>query len=128
MKAAQVQAGRVVNVAVFPDGAELPAGWQELETGMAPGATWDGEQWQPPAPVATERRIPTAEFIERFTGDEFAAIEAAAASNGRLRQLYKVAEVQGTVNLESDKLAQALADLEAAGILAEGRAAEIAGA
>lgn len=82
----------------------------------------DGVFVPPEVPEMTERNISAAEFVDRFQPETFAAIEAAAEGNPQLRQWYKFLELQGEVNLNSARLAEALGSLVLVGIMDQAEA------
>lgn len=71
------------------------------------------------------REITAYAFMMRFTAPERSAIRAATAVNEDLADLYDRQRAAQTINLDDAEVAGGLALLEGAGILAEGRAAEI---
>lgn len=130
---AQVSNGVVVYVvdANSPPGAD----WVEC-TGIhvGPGYTHNGSVFS--APVIVYKKIRADAFWERFSNAELVAYDVAmqhdpAASNSaknaaaKLRIFQRDTDTSGYRKLTANKVVNAVNDLEAAGILASGRAAAI---
>jgi hypothetical protein len=79
----------------------------------------------PAAPEAPSRSISRQDFVSRFLMSEIGAIYAASASNVNLLAFVKKLELYATVNLDNEDTRTGLQLLEQAGILGQGRAAEI---
>lgn len=80
------------------------------------------------APAAPGDSIPREVFFGRFTNAEIAAIYQAATQNADLFAYLKKAEINPSVNRKNPDAIDGLQLLEAVGLLAPGRAAEILGA
>lgn len=80
------------------------------------------------APAAPGDSIPREEFFSRFTNSEIATIYAAANSNADLFAYLKKAEINPSVNRKHAEVIDGLQLLEAVGLIAPGRAADILGA
>jgi len=87
------------------------------------GWLYDGTNFiEPEEPVIT-----TVAFVELFTPAEFMAIEALLGVDAITTQLYKVAELQGTVDMSSPKVTEiALPNFVTLGVMTQERADEIA--
>lgn len=117
--------------------AEDPAGrfhpslhWQECDEGVAIGDLWTGEGFAPPPAVPASRLLPALAFRQRFTDAEREAITLAASrgleqGSARLQLWLDDLAAAGVVDLASPALAERLAALEEADLIAAGRAAEI---
>lgn len=94
------------------EGIENLGGWRYI----------NGEFLEPlPDPVIT-----TVAFVELFTPAEFMAIEALLGVDAITTQLYKVAELQGTVDMSSPKVTEiAFPNFVTLGIMTQERADEI---
>ncbi len=131
MRFAEIVDGTVVNVIEAESAAwvasALPGVW--VECGSEVGIAWRYDETGFVEPVvinpANRLKITTAEFVEMFTPPEYIKIDALLGTHPVITQLYKVAEVQGTVDLSSPKLAIALNIFKGENILTEARAEEI---
>lgn len=65
------------------------------------------------------------EFLDRFTVDERVAIRAAAATNGVVKDYLELLNAATEVSLTSTRTITGVQSLEAGGLLAAGRGAEI---
>ena len=83
--------------------------------------TWQVEPTDYPSNTA----LTHLEFLRRFTSDERVAISAASAVNPVLADYMKVLDIATMVNLSDVDVAAGINVLEQAGIISEGRAAEI---
>jgi hypothetical protein len=63
MKAALVINEQIVNIAVFPDGAQLPAGYVPFQSGMEIGGGFDGTTITPPPEGGTPASIEQAVIL-----------------------------------------------------------------
>ena len=95
--------------------------WSDYLKWVALGNEADPIEPQP-TPI---REITAYAFMMRFTAPERSAIRAATAVNDDLADLYDRQRAAQTINLDDAEVIGGLAMLEGAGILAEGRAAEI---
>ena len=75
---------------------------------------------QDPARIITKR-----EYLVRFTQAERVAIRTAAKSSVELEDYLALLEISEEIDLDDEDLIAGLSTLEAAGLIAEGRAAEI---
>ena len=94
----------------------------DFSDGVQIGWGYDGTNFFPIAdPVIT-----TVDFVELFTAEEFMTIEALLGVDPITTQLYKVAELQGTVDMSSEKVTQiALPNFVTLGVMTQERADEI---
>lgn len=132
-KFAQVRGGVVVYVI---EAGNSPGGdWVECAgLHVGPGYTYNGSAFA--APVVVYKKIRAEAFWERFTNGELVAYDVAmqhdpAANNSaknaaaKLRIFQRDTDTSGYRKLTANKVVNAVNDLEAAGILASGRAAAI---
>ena len=78
---------------------------------------------QPPKPAP--RPISKLEFMERFTDEELAAIYAAAKTDVRVEIWVDKLKLAEFVDLTDPRIRNGIINLEAAGLIAKGRADEI---
>ncbi len=141
MQYALIENGVVANIAVADESAaaELPGTWVP-GAGACIGWHYDGEHFTPPAapggvPVA-ETRVSRLAFRKRFTQAEKVALELAAlddpsatpaqrAQAAALRAYLKDVDAAQFIDLADVHVKEGVQTLEAAGLLAAGRAAEI---
>jgi hypothetical protein len=107
-----------------PPPNEWPAGARPNFTGYA----WIYQPW--PAPPMAEdeaggRIVTRLAFLDRFQDAELVAILAAAAQSTPIQVWVKKLELAGEVDLDSPRTVAGVRSLEAIGLLASGRAAEI---
>ena len=76
------------------------------------------------APVA-RAPISKREFLKRFTPAEYGAIKSAAAVNTEVDYFWQQFLLADFISLDDPDISAGLATMEAAGLLAAGRAAEI---
>lgn len=141
MQYALIENGVVSNIAVADEAAaaELPGTWVP-GAGACIGWHYDGEQFTPPVveapPPIEARRITRLAFRKRFTQAEKVALEIAAlddpsatpaqrAQAAALRAYLKDVDAATFIDLADAHVAAGVQTLEAAGLLAAGRAAEI---
>ena len=140
MQYALIESGRVANVieadAAFID--TLPGTWAPAQ-GAGIGWHYDGEAFTAPvpeSPPAQDTRITRLAFRKRFTQAEKVALEIAAiddpsatpaqrAQAAALRAYLKDVDAATFIDLADAHVAAGVQTLEAAGLLAAGRAAEI---
>lgn len=67
------------------------------------------------------------EFLKRITPNEYAAIKAAAASNGMIDYYWQLFMVAENIDLKDPDTVQGIQTLEQIGLLAAGRSDEILG-
>ena len=125
---AQIQNGivdQVINSETDPDG--INGEW--VACGDAgPGWTYDGTTFAPPDPAALRQAIvPKLEYLKLFTQAERIAIRALGRTNDFVNDYIELMNAAVTVNRDADEIVQGLANLETAGAIAVGRAAEIRG-
>ena len=141
MQYALIENGTVANIAVADEetAAALPGQWVP-GTGACIGWHYDGEKFTPPAapggvPV-TETRVSRLAFRKRFTQQEKVALELAALDNpsaampqraqsAALRAYLKDVDAAQFIDLADAHVKEGVQTLEAAGLLAAGRADEI---
>jgi hypothetical protein len=82
---------------------------------------------QPEVPMASVVRAPISkrEFLKRFTPTEYGAIKNAAAVNTDVDYFWQQFLLADFISLDDPDIAAGLSTIEAAGLLAAGRAAEI---
>lgn len=143
MKYAFVESGVVVEVVrVDPFGifnTGYASKFVEVPDEVEPGWVFDGESFAPPVPAPDpipDLRITKLAFRNRFAQAEKAAIEFAALDDpsasmqarmqsAALRAYLKDAEAATFIDLSRQDLADGVNSLEAAGVIAAGRAQEI---
>ena len=140
MQYALIESGRVINV-IEADAAFieiLPGTWAPAQ-GAGIGWHYDGEAFTAPvpeSPPAQDTRITRLAFRKRFTQAEKVALEIAAlddpsatpaqrAQAAALRAYLKDVDAATFIDLADAHVAAGVQTLEAAGLLAAGRAAEI---
>ena len=141
MQYALIEDGQVANVieAEEPFIATLPGTWVPAQDAGI-GWHYDGEKFTPPAapggvPV-TETRVSRLAFRKRFTQQEKVALELAALDNpsaampqraqaAAMRAYLKDVDAAQFIDLADAHVKEGVQTLEAAGLLAAGRAAEI---
>ena len=140
MQYALIENGAVANIAVADEAAaaELPGTWVP-GAGACIGWHYDGEAFTAPvpeSPPAQDTRITRLAFRKRFTQAEKVALEIAAlddpsatpaqrAQAAALRAYLKDVDSAQFINLADAHAVAGVQTLEAAGLLEEGRAAEI---
>lgn len=141
MQYALIENSVVANIAVADEetAAALPGQWVP-GTGACIGWHYDGEQFTPPVveapPPIEARRITRLAFRKRFTQAEKVSLEIAAlddpsatpaqrAQAAALRAYLKDVDAAQFIDLADAHVKEGVQTLEAAGLLAAGRAAEI---
>lgn len=81
--------------------------------------------WSVDVPVATPRRLTKQMFLERLSATESSNIMAASSASPAVAAWILRLENAALVNLDDPSCVSGMQALEAAGLLAEGRAAEI---
>lgn len=134
---AMIEGSRVVSVVDQDTEPGIGGAWVEItDQHVGPGYGYDGAVFSDPVPV---RHITQYAFRQRFTQAERVAVEIAslddaAATTEARQQAAALRVAMGDlaqarfVDLDLPELTASLAALEAAGLLAAGRAQEIAGA
>lgn len=114
---------QVIESATDPDG--INGAW--VACGDAgPGWTYDGTTFTAPAPVApTPMPWTKKEFLLKFTPEEYAAIIAATKTNAVLDYYWQIFMMADNVVKTDPVTIGGVQALEANGLLAAGRAAEI---
>lgn len=113
--------------------SRVPDGWVVLPYGVGVGWTWSDPDWigpngQSPKPDPGEaqvyRKIVTpAEFVELFPAAAYLDIKNnLVGTNAEITQLYEFAFLKDTINLESPKMAAAMALLVALSSLTQEQA------
>ncbi len=140
MQYALIESGRVANI-IEADAAfieTLPGTWAPAQ-GAGIGWHYDGEAFtapMPESPPAQDTRITRLAFRKRFTQAEKVALEIAAlddpsatpaqrARAAALRAYLKDVDAATFIDLSDAHVKEGVQTLEAAGLLAAGRAAEI---
>jgi len=107
----------------------LPVGMASVDLGAdkpdLEALEWNVQSKSFSPKVVTEKIITREEFIDRFTNEEFENILELSISNKSIAGLVKKLDYKGSVNLASEKTIAGINALEAAGILAVGRAAVV---
>ena len=140
MQYALIESGRVANISVGDEASmgDLPGHWVPAE-GVSIGWAYSNGEFTPPAsdePVEADRRITRLAFRKRFTQGEKVALELAAlddpsatpaqrAQAAALRAYLKDVDAATFIDPADPQVATGVHTLEAAGLLAAGRAAEI---
>jgi len=107
--------GTFVDVTSQP---EVQVGWIYL--------SGDSFEAPPEIDIIYNPVITTVDFVELFTPAEFMAVEALIGIDPITTQLYKVAELQGQVDMSSPKVTEiALPNFVTLGVLTQERADEI---
>lgn len=134
-----ITAGAVANV-ILGDPAQFPGAVDVTDTVPRPGPGWlyDGIDFTPPAasPGVEDRRITRLAFDQRFTqseriGIDLASIDDPAATTTDRQQAASLRDMRSQVNnatfidLDRPDTRAGVEQLEAIGLLALGRAAEI---
>jgi hypothetical protein len=89
------------------------------------GMKWNGETFEPgPAPERSPQLTRLA-FMDRFTNAELVAIYTAAKSDVKAQIWLDKVKTAQEINLADTRTREALAMLEAGGLIGEGRADEI---
>ncbi|MDB5850957.1 MAG: hypothetical protein JWP29_4709 [Rhodoferax sp.] len=122
MRYALVKSGFVDNVV---EANEQPVGWVAAGD-AAPGWLVAGDGFAPPAPA---RLISNLAFLSRFTESEAVAIDLASigatASAAGMRRYLQLVNAAKHIDLDMGETRDGVVALEAAGILADGRAAVV---
>jgi hypothetical protein len=94
-----------------------------------PGWLYDGSMFTaPPDPAPTPvRTLTKLQYMNRFTDGELASIYTAAKSNVAVEIWLEKFKLASEVNLDDASTVAGLQAMEAVGLLASGRAAEILG-
>ena len=140
MQYALIESGRVANISVGDEASmgDLPGHWVPAE-GVSIGWAYSNGEFTPPAsdePVEADRRITRLAFRKRFTQGEKVALELAAlddpsatpaqrAQAAALRAYLKDVDAATFIDPADAHVSEGVHTLEAAGLLAAGRAAEI---
>lgn len=124
MHYAIIERGEVGNIAVAD--SPLADNWIELPEGVGIGWAYDGTNFHAPAsPDAPVVPWTKKEFLLKFTPAEYAAISAATKTNALLDYYWQLFMVTENVLKTDPATIAGIQALEANGLLAEGRAAEI---
>ena len=83
--------------------------------------------WSIDVPVAAPRRLTHKGFSDRFTDAEMQAILAAAEANAALKTWWEKFKLASDINLDDPATQGGVQALEIAGLIGEGRAAEVLG-
>ena len=118
------QANIVVNVGL----ADSPMGedWIASDT-AGPGWTYANGVFTPPEPVTPPpvRELQKVEYLKRFTQEERIAIRTSAKVNAVAEDYIELMNAATVVHLDDPDTIKGVNTLEAAGLLAPGRAAQI---
>lgn len=127
---ALVRGGTCVTVVEQATHPTVDLGGLWVAAGSAgPGWTWDGNAWAAPAPEAV-RSLSPRDFLRRFSPAERETLEDLAATGTaavkkKLAAFKFYVQTGGYVELDDDYIVAAVTAMEAAGVIAAGRAAEI---
>lgn len=83
--------------------------------------------WSIDVAVAAPRRLTNKQFSDRFTDAEMQAILAAAEANATLKAWWEKFKLARDINLDDPQTIAGVQALEIAGLIGEGRAAEVLG-
>ncbi|MDP1605651.1 MAG: hypothetical protein Q8L93_03250 [Rhodocyclaceae bacterium] len=98
------------------------------EVDAAQNAALEAAQQAIPAAQATPVKLSRLEFMERLTDDELAAIYAAAKESVQIEVWLDRLKMVSEIDLGDTRTQSGVRALEAAGLLAAGRAGQILGA
>lgn len=91
----------------------------------SPGDTWDGNDFaRPPKPIV-KQNLTHRQFLKRLTAQEFKSILQAAKNNSDVDMFLYLFERAQEIDLADPDTLAGVQMLESAGLLANGRAAEI---
>lgn len=90
-----------------------------------PGWTYDGSTFAPPAPVVLPKIISKVQYLKRFTQAERIAIREAAKTSAVVNDYVQLLDAASDVDLADPDTVAGVQQLESAGLLAAGRAAEV---
>jgi len=133
MKYAIVENNEVTNVTLWDGTTE----WSPPEGTIAvacsddvgPGWTYDGSTFSPPVPEPEPVPEPTilnnVDFLRLFTQAERINIRAASAVNATIADYQYMLDAAVTVNLQDPDILSGVPLLEQAGLIGQGRAAQI---
>ncbi len=101
-------------------------GWRTINSpdDVLSGETFSAEQPQV-VELPSPRVLTYAEFEDRFTDEEADAIAALSLQNGAIHRVVTRAAASNAIDLDSERMALFMGALVQAGIITEGRAAEI---
>ena len=130
---ALVRSGRVDTVVESASAPTVDLGGQWIDiTGqyVGPGYTYSGGVFTAPAVVVS---LPPRGFWQRFTAAEREALQNKAATGtqgvkDKLNAFRDYVQTGGNVELSDDYIIAAVTQMETAGVIAAGRAAQILGA
>ena len=88
-------------------------------------AVLKAEQEQRQPPIEIPKILDKLDFLRRFTREERIALRSAQAGNPVAADLLVLLDLSATVDLKDADLVANLTDLEAAGLLGEGRSAAL---
>ena len=124
---AKVDRGVVRNVV----DSDSPPGspWVACPATVGRGWTYDGSTFAAPIPIAAYS-LTQREFVQRFTAAEREALENKAQTGtqgvkDKIAAFKTYIQTGGRVELNDDYIVAAVMQMEAAGVIAAGRAAEI---
>ena len=113
---------QVIESGIDPDGTN--GEW--IACGNAgPGWLYDGATFAPPDPAPVSRTITKVAYLKRFTQTERIGIREAAKVNAVVEDYLELLNLEQDVDLADPETIAGVQQLEAAGLLATGRAAEI---
>ena len=112
----------VIDSPFDPDGIN----GQWIDCGNAgPGWTYDGSTFAAPAPVVLPKIISKVQYLKRFTQAERIAIREAAKTSAVVNDYVQLLDAASDVDLADPDTVAGVEQLESAGLLAAGRAAEV---
>ena len=91
----------------------------------SPGWLYDGATFAPPAPVVLPKILTKVQYLKRFTQAERIAIREAAKTSAVVNDYVQLLDASSDVDLADEDTVAGAQQLESAGLLAAGRAAEV---
>ena len=117
----------VIESEIDPDGTN--GAWVACPDHIGPGWTTPdgGATFAAPAPQPVAKVISKVQYLKRFTQAERIAIREAAKTSAVVNDYVQLLDAASDVDLADPDTVAGVQQLEAAGLLAAGRAAEILG-
>jgi len=91
----------------------------------SPGWLYDGSTFAPPAPVVLPKIISKVQYLKRFTQAERVAVREAAKVSPIVDDYIRLMDAASDIDLADPDTVDGVNALEAAGLLAAGRSAEV---
>lgn len=116
---------QVIESETDPDG--INGQWVACGDAAGPGWIRPGVDlpFEPPAPIPAPRELAKIDFLKRFTQAERMAIRAAGRSNPEVEDYIELMNAATVVHRDDPDMVRGITLMEAAGVLAAGRAAQI---